>query len=64
MTLKNMRAELAMKDDPIRFYKWWNKDREQVYLSLREKIALFDAIANKDKSVLLVKDLKFMSSGK
>lgn len=57
-------AELAMKDDPIRFYKWWNKDREQVYLSLREKIALFDAIANKDKSVLLVKDLKFMSSGK
>lgn len=53
-------ASLVMTRDPEKFYKWWNKHREEVYIPLVEKIPFFVSIYNRDSSILLEKDKKLI----
>lgn len=57
-------ARSIMADDPIRFYKWWNKDRDAVYLTKQEQIELFLRVEEKESKVLLKKDKKVVESGR
>lgn len=59
---KPVMAEVVMMEHPIKFYKWWNNDRDQVYLITKEKILLFDKIAKLNKNILLSKDKELINT--
>jgi hypothetical protein len=49
-------ASLLYNNDPVKFYKWWKDNREEVYLTNIEKIKLFEKIKEIDENILLKKD--------
>lgn len=56
-------AEVVMKSNPLKFYKWWSKNKEVVYLPLKDKIWLFNFILSRHPGELKKVDLAFLSSG-
>lgn len=55
-------ADAAMRENPVKFYKWWTKNKETVFIPLRDKIWLFDAVKKVDPTILREKDLKSIKS--
>lgn len=50
-----VKALVPLKNEPLKFYKWWSKNPNQVNLSFREKIELFNKVYYESKSTLLIK---------
>lgn len=53
-------ADVLMREDPIKFYKWWVSHRSEVHIPAREKIWLFDKVTKSDPSLLKKKDQDFL----
>ena len=54
-------AECAMKEDPVKFYKWWATNRDQVYIPLQDKIRLLEKVQQLKPSALQDKDKKMLN---
>ncbi|MCQ2147036.1 MAG: hypothetical protein MJZ16_05910 [Bacteroidales bacterium] len=57
-------AKIPFEDEPIAFYKWWRKGKneEKVYLSVVNMFKLFQKVSLMDKKVMLKKDLDFLKT--
>jgi len=57
-------AKIPFEDEPIAFYKWWRKGKneERVYLSPVNQFKLFQKVSLMDKKVMLKKDLDFLKN--
>lgn len=55
-------ASIPFETDPIGFYKWWRKGKheDKVYLSLGNRIILFQKVAMMDPKMILKKDLELI----
>ena len=53
-------AEVVMKENPIKFYKWWCAHREEVYIPTKDKIWLFDFVERKEKGLLKKQDKTYI----
>ena len=52
-----VKALVPYKDDPVKFYKWWITNSDQVYLSFKNKIELLNKI-NMNKPEILTSEHK------
>lgn len=57
---KPIQAKIPYKDEPVRFYKWWLKNDNEIYLSTIDRIYLFQNVSNIDSKVLRKKHLHFL----
>lgn len=46
-------AKVVYDDDPVKFYKWWKKNMEKVYLTKKDMLLLFIRVNDKEPSALL-----------
>lgn len=55
-------AKIPFENDPVGFYKWWRKGKheDKVYLSLGNKIRLFQKVAMMEPRMILKKDLEIL----
>lgn len=55
-------AKIPFENDPVGFYKWWRKGahEDKVYLSLPNRIRLFEKVYMMDPKMILKKDLKLI----
>ena len=55
-------AKIPFENDPVGFYKWWRKGKheEKVYLSLGNKVRLFQKVYLMDPKMILKKDLELL----
>ena len=55
-------AKIPFENDPVGFYKWWRKGKheDKVYLSLGNRIILFQKVAMMDPKMILKKDLELI----
>jgi hypothetical protein len=53
-------AEVVMKENPIKFYKWWVAHRDEVYIPMKDKIWLFDMVEKKEKGLLKKQDKTYI----
>lgn len=56
-------AKIPFENDPVGFYKWWRKGKheDKVYLSLGNKIRLFQKVAMMEPRMILKKDLEILN---
>lgn len=54
-----IKAKIPFENDPIGFYKWWRKGKheDKVFLSLGNKILLFQKVSLMEPKIMLKKDL-------
>lgn len=57
---KPTKALVPYKNKPVEFYKWWCDNPEEVYLSFKEKILLFDKVELTKPNTLKAKHLKII----
>ncbi|MCH3924541.1 MAG: DEAD/DEAH box helicase [Bacteroidales bacterium] len=48
-----IKAVIPYKDNPIKFYKWWIVNQDEVIMSTKEKLELFIQVKKENKKVLL-----------
>lgn len=55
-------AKIPFENDPVGFYKWWRKGKheDKVYLSLGNRIRLFQKVAMMEPRMILKKDLEIL----
>ncbi len=55
-------AKIPYENDPVGFYKWWRKGKheDKVYLSLGNRIRLFQKVSMMEPKMILKKDLKLL----
>lgn len=55
-------AKIPFENDPVGFYKWWRrgKHEDKVYLSLGNRIRLFQKVAMMEPRMILKKDLEIL----
>ena len=55
-------AKIPFENDPVGFYKWWRrgKHEDKVYLSLGNRIRLFQKVAMMGPRMILKKDLEIL----
>ena len=55
-------AKIPFGNDPVGFYKWWRKGKheDKVYLSLGNRIRLFQKVAMMEPRMILKKDLEIL----
>jgi len=58
---KPIKALVPYKNKPVEFYKWWCDNKEEVHLSFREKIELFDKVSVASPKTLETKHKKMMN---
>ena len=46
-------AKVVYDNDPVKFYKWWKKNNDKVYLSKKDMLMLFVRVNDKEPSALL-----------
>jgi hypothetical protein len=54
-------AEVVMKDNPVKFYKWWSTHRDEVFIPAKDRIWLFDYVETHEKGVLKKQDKDFLN---
>lgn len=56
-------AKIPFENDPVGFYKWWRKGKheDKVYLSLGNRIRLFQKVAMMEPRMILKKDLEILN---
>ena len=57
-------ARIPYDTDPIAFYKWWRKGKNEnkVYLSPAYQFKLFQKVAKMEPKVMLKKDIEFVKT--
>lgn len=57
-------AKIPFENDPVGFYKWWRKGKheDKVYLSLGNRIRLFQKVAMMEPRMILKKDLEILNN--
>ena len=57
-------ARIPYDTDPIAFYKWWRKGKNEskVYLSPADQFKLFQKVSKMEPKVMLKKDLEFVKN--
>lgn len=57
-----IKASIPFENDPVGFYKWWRrgKHEDKVYLSLGNRIRLFQKVALMDRRVMLKQDIELI----
>ena len=57
-------ARIPYDTDPIAFYKWWRKGKNEhkVYLSPAYQFKLFQKVAEMEPKIILKKDLEFLKA--
>lgn len=55
-------AKIPFENDPVGFYKWWRKGKheEKVFLSLGNRVRLFQKVNLMDPKMVLKKDLEIL----
>lgn len=55
-------AKIPFENDPVGFYKWWRKGKheDKVFLSLGNRVLLFQKVAMMDPKMILKKDLEIL----
>lgn len=55
-------AKIPFENDPVGFYKWWRKGKheDKVFLSLGNRIKLFQKVSMMDPKMILKKDLEIL----
>ena len=55
-------ASILFETDPVGFYKWWRKGKheDKVYLSLGNRVRLFQKVSMMDPKLILKKDLEII----
>lgn len=55
-------AKIPYENDPVGFYKWWRKGKheDKVYLSLGNRVRLFQKVSMMDPKMILKKDLEII----
>ena len=55
-------ARIPYENDPVGFYKWWRKGKheDKVYLSLGNRVRLFQKVSLMDPKMILKKDLELL----
>lgn len=55
-------ASIPFETDPVGFYKWWRKGKheDKVYLSLGNRVRLFQKVLMMDPKLILKKDLEII----
>ncbi len=55
-------AKIPYENDPVGFYKWWRKGKheDKVYLSLGNRVRLFQKVKLMDPRMILKKDLELL----
>ena len=55
-------SKIPFENDPVGFYKWWRKGKheEKVYLSLGNRVKLFQKVYLMDPKMILKKDLELL----
>lgn len=55
-------ASIPFETDPVGFYKWWRKGKheDKVFLSLGNRIKLFQKVSMMDPKMILKKDLELV----
>ena len=55
-------AKIPFENDPVGFYKWWRKGRheDKVFLSLGNRVKLFQKVNLMDPKMVLKKDLEIL----
>ena len=59
---KPVSAYVPLKQDPEKFYKWWIKNEDSVFLSNRDKIELFSFIRNRKPEIIKKKHLRWLET--
>jgi len=56
-------AKIPFENDPVGFYKWWRKGKheDKVFLSLGNRIKLFQKVNLMDPKMILKKDLELLA---
>ena len=56
-------AKIPYENDPVGFYKWWRKGKheDKVYLSLGNRVRLFQKVSLMEPKMILKKDLELLS---
>ena len=56
-------AKIPYENDPVGFYKWWRKGKheDKVFLSLGNRVRLFQKVSLMDPKMILKKDLEILS---
>ena len=55
-------AKIPFENDPVGFYKWWRKGKheDKVFLSLANRVRLFQKVQMMDPKMILKKDLEIL----
>lgn len=55
-------AKIPYENDPVGFYKWWRKGKheDKVYLSVANRVRLFQKVQMMDPKMILKKDLEIL----
>lgn len=55
-------AKIPYENDPVGFYKWWRKGKheDKVYLSVANRVRLFQKVQMMDPKMILKKDLELV----
>ena len=56
-------AKIPYENDPVGFYKWWRKGKheDKVFLSLGNRVRLFQKVSLMDPKMILKKDLEILT---
>ena len=57
-------AEVIMRKDPVKFYKWWVSHRSEVYIPLRDLVWLLDKVEKEEPSAIKKQDTQYVDSHK
>lgn len=58
---KSMKALVPYKNKPVEFYKWWCDNKNEVHLSFKEKILLFDKVGLLKPNILKAEHKKLIN---
>ena len=55
-------ASIPYSSDPVKFYNWWKRDRNKVFLNTKEMLSLFIKVESIKPGTLLQKDRKLINN--
>ena len=57
-------AEVIMRKDPVKFYKWWVSHRSEVHIPLRDLVWLLDKVEKEEPGAIKKQDTQYVDSHK
>ena len=56
-----VKALVPYKDEPVKFYKWWCENQDEIKITFTEKIELFDKVFMQKPNVLKAEHRKIIN---